>query len=102
MDAGSTRKMKKTDDIRVRVSSASLQAIAAPRPTAAATRIIHPGAFARRSGGLPAWRVSSHAQGKQRGGFFGEPGGIRTRDPLIKSQVLYRLSYGLFARGAGP
>jgi hypothetical protein len=25
----------------------------------------------------------------------GEPGGIRTRDPLIKSQVLYRLSYGL-------
>ena len=25
----------------------------------------------------------------------GEPDGIRTRDPLIKSQVLYRLSYGL-------
>jgi hypothetical protein len=25
----------------------------------------------------------------------GEPVGIRTRDPLIKSQVLYRLSYGL-------
>ena len=30
--------------------------------------------------------------------FFGEPGGIRTRDPLIKSQVLYRLSYGLGGR----
>ncbi len=28
----------------------------------------------------------------------GEPGGIRTRDPLIKSQVLYRLSYGLGGR----
>lgn len=26
---------------------------------------------------------------------IGEPAGIRTRDPLIKSQVLYRLSYGL-------
>jgi hypothetical protein len=27
---------------------------------------------------------------------FGEPVGIRTRDLLIKSQLLYRLSYGLF------
>jgi hypothetical protein len=26
---------------------------------------------------------------------FGEPGGNRTRDHLIKSQVLYRLSYRL-------
>jgi hypothetical protein len=25
----------------------------------------------------------------------GEPGGIRTHDLLIKSQMLYRLSYGL-------
>ena len=25
--------------------------------------------------------------------FIGEPGGIRTHDPLIKSQMLYRLSY---------
>lgn len=32
--------------------------------------------------------------------FVGEPGGIRTRDPLIKSQVLYRLSYGLGMMGA--
>jgi hypothetical protein len=24
---------------------------------------------------------------------FGEPGGTRTRDPLIKSQMLYHLSY---------
>src|SRR5207344_3665795 len=28
---------------------------------------------------------------------FGEPDGIRTHDPLIKSQVLFRLSYGLSA-----
>ena len=27
--------------------------------------------------------------------FVGELGGIRTRDPLIKSQMLYRLSYEL-------
>ena len=27
--------------------------------------------------------------------IFGEPGGTRTRDPMIKSHVLYRLSYGL-------
>src|SRR5215472_2087936 len=27
--------------------------------------------------------------------IFGEPVGIRTRDLLIKSQLLYRLSYGL-------
>ncbi len=29
----------------------------------------------------------------------GEPGGIRTHDPMIKSHVLYRLSYGLHLRG---
>src|SRR5262249_11031691 len=29
--------------------------------------------------------------------FIGEPDGIRTHDPLIKSQVLYRLSYGLLS-----
>ena len=27
--------------------------------------------------------------------YVGELGGIRTRDPLIKSQMLYRLSYEL-------
>ena len=27
--------------------------------------------------------------------FAGEPGGIRTHDPMIKSHVLYQLSYGL-------
>jgi hypothetical protein len=27
--------------------------------------------------------------------YIGEPVGIRTRDLLIKSQLLYRLSYGL-------
>jgi hypothetical protein len=25
--------------------------------------------------------------------FHGDPGGARTRDPLIKSQMLYQLSY---------
>jgi hypothetical protein len=37
-------------------------------------------------------------------GVFGEPGGTRTRDPMIKSHVLYRLSYGLDGRcvGGGP
>jgi hypothetical protein len=29
---------------------------------------------------------------------MGEPGGTRTRDPMIKSHVLYRLSYGLGPR----
>ena len=29
---------------------------------------------------------------------IGEPGGTRTRDPMIKSHVLYRLSYGLFQK----
>ena len=28
-------------------------------------------------------------------GYGGEPGQIRTVDPLIKSEMLYRLSYGL-------
>jgi hypothetical protein len=27
--------------------------------------------------------------------IFGEPGWFRTNDPVIKSHVLYRLSYGL-------
>lgn len=31
--------------------------------------------------------------------FIGELGGIRTRDPLIKSQMLYRLSYELILNG---
>ena len=31
----------------------------------------------------------------------GEPAGTRTQDPVIKSHVLYRLSYGLSARGGG-
>ena len=32
----------------------------------------------------------------------GEPAGIRTRDLLIKSQLLYRLSYALRRRGGKP
>ena len=31
-------------------------------------------------------------------GFFGERGGTRTLDPMIKSHVLYRLSYALTRR----
>jgi hypothetical protein len=31
-------------------------------------------------------------------GFFGERGGTRTLDPMIKSHVLYRLSYALTCR----
>ncbi len=31
--------------------------------------------------------------------FIGERAGARTRDPLIKSQMLYRLSYALACRG---
>ena len=30
--------------------------------------------------------------------MIGEPAGTRTQDPVIKSHVLYRLSYGLGAR----
>src|SRR4026207_1195814 len=33
--------------------------------------------------------------------LFGEPVGIRTRDLLIKSQLLYRLSYGLSRKAVG-
>jgi hypothetical protein len=35
-------------------------------------------------------------------GLFGERGGNRTHDPLIKSQMLYLLSYALALRPAGP
>ena len=34
--------------------------------------------------------------------YVGEPAGARTQDILIKSQVLYQLSYGLAGRGRGP
>lgn len=33
--------------------------------------------------------------------FVGDPGGARTRDPLIKSQMLYQLSYRINSRLAG-
>jgi hypothetical protein len=32
----------------------------------------------------------------------GELGGIRTRDPMIKSHVLYQLSYELSPAGTAP
>ena len=37
-------------------------------------------------------------QNQNAGNDDGEPGGTRTRDPMIKSHVLYRLSYGLGPR----
>lgn len=37
----------------------------------------------------PAWRVN-----------YGERAGTRTRDPMIKSHVLYRLSYALAPKEA--
>ena len=51
---------------------------------------------------LPVWRVEETDCGQQQNSsilllilkeLFGEPGGTRTRDPLIKSQMLYQLSY---------
>ena len=35
---------------------------------------------------------------KSSGFHFCDPGGTRTHDPLIKSQLLYQLSYGVIAR----
>ena len=41
--------------------------------------------------------ISAHcAIGISEGGWDGERGGTRTHDLLIKSQLLYRLSYALF------
>ena len=34
-------------------------------------------------------------------GFDCDPGGARTLDPLIKSQLLYQLSYGVITCGHG-
>ncbi len=33
--------------------------------------------------------------------FVGDSGGARTRDPLIKSQMLYRLSYRVIVTAMG-
>ena len=50
------------------------------------------GDVSRSPAGLP-FVVASKAQ--EVSGFIGEPGWDRTSDPVIKSHVLYRLSYGL-------
>ena len=42
-----------------------------------------------------AQRKSQTAHYKSFGFPFGDPGGTRTHDPLIKSQLLYQLSYGV-------
>ena len=48
-------------------------------------------------GGTPAVQPTTPDGPFSRNGIcLGEPVGIRTRDLLIKSQLLYRLSYGLF------
>ena len=48
------------------------------------------------SRGFLSLDISPTKKSHHKGGFtVGELGGIRTRDPLIKSQMLYRLSYEL-------
>ena len=47
------------------------------------------------------WVSEASGDGVQVFDFVGEPGRFRTVDPLIKSQVLYQLSYGLSERGVG-
>ena len=42
-----------------------------------------------------AQRKIQTAHYKSFGFPFGDPGGTRTHDPLIKSQLLYQLSYGV-------
>ena len=42
-----------------------------------------------------AQRKNQTAHYKSFGFPFGDPGGTRTHDPLIKSQLLYQLSYGV-------
>ena len=39
-------------------------------------------------------RAARNQQKPSRGSFFGAPGGIRTPNLLIRSQMLYPLSYG--------
>ena len=45
--------------------------------------------------------IEGHAPDRGRRGGAGEPSWIRTSDLLIKSQLLYRLSYGPDQRDAG-
>ena len=45
-----------------------------------------------------AQRKSQTAHYKSFGFLSRDPGGTRTHDPLIKSQLLYQLSYGVIAR----
>ena len=46
-----------------------------------------------RTGGFSPPRAHNKKTTFSGGYLIGEPGGIRTHDPLIKSQMLYRLSY---------
>jgi hypothetical protein len=46
----------------------------------------------------PTYGGRGAVQNQSAGNDGGEPGGTRTRDPMIKSHVLYRLSYGLGPR----
>jgi hypothetical protein len=50
---------------------------------------------------LPQWetqRIVWEGEEKYGSDFIGERGGTRTLDPMIKSHVLYRLSYALTCR----
>ena len=44
------------------------------------------------------WKKLGPEESNEISGLSGEPGGIRTHDPLLKRQMLYRLSYGLAKR----
>ena len=62
----------------------------APRRGRRHQRVARPLNFSRIKGVSPYWNTLKF--------YIGEPVGIRTRDPMIKSHVLYRLSYGLTRR----
>jgi hypothetical protein len=46
-------------------------------------------------GRLGSRNLALERRGRRSGSFIGERGGTRTLDPMIKSHVLYRLSYAL-------
>ena len=66
------------------------------RPKACPVIRIPPAAPCRQR---PCYLWTRRGHGNLGGWKSGEPEGIRTLDPLIKSQVLYRLSYGLSSPG---
>jgi hypothetical protein len=65
------------------------------------TAMVFPGMSHTRKHGRDAAKVRRHpVQGVDFQKIFGERAGTRTQDLLIKSQLLYRLSYALLERSA--